>query len=70
MRNLLIFREESLHFPRAYFERRVLRLFAPDLNAVQIADLTRLSRVSINRHLTTLRQRMARLCAQAAARRI
>jgi len=32
---------------------------------VQIADLTRLSRVSINRHLTTLRQRMARLCAQA-----
>jgi len=50
--------------------RRVLRLFAPDLNAVQIADLTRLSRVSINRHLTTLRQRMARLCAQAAARRI
>ena len=46
--------------------RRILRLFAPDLKAVQIAALTRLSRVSINRHLTALRQRMARLCEQAA----
>ena len=46
--------------------RRILRLFALDLNAVQIAAITRLSRVSINRHLTALRQRMARLCEQAA----
>ncbi|MDD9812020.1 MAG: hypothetical protein OXU71_09960 [Gammaproteobacteria bacterium] len=46
--------------------RRILRLFALDLNAVQIAALTRLSRVSINRHLTALRRRMARLCEQAA----
>ena len=46
--------------------RRILRLFALDLNAVQIAVLTRLSRVSINRHLTALRRRMARLCEQAA----
>jgi len=46
--------------------RRILRLFALDLNAVQIAAITRLSRVSINRHLTALRRRMARLCEQAA----
>jgi len=45
--------------------RRILRLFAPDLKAAQIAALTRLSRVSINRHLTALRQRMARLGEQA-----
>ena len=46
--------------------RRILRLFALDLNAVQIAAITRLSRVSINRHLTALRRRMAWLCEQAA----
>jgi len=46
--------------------RRILRLFALDLNAVQIADLTRLSRVSINRYLAALRVRMAWLCKQAA----
>ena len=46
--------------------RLILRLIALDLNAVQIAALTRLSRVSINRHLTALRQRMAWLCEQAA----
>jgi len=32
---------------------------------VQIADLTRLSRVSINRYLTALRERMAQLCERA-----
>jgi len=41
-------------------------LFALDLNAIQIANLTRLSRVSINRYLTALRERMAQLCEQAA----
>jgi len=46
--------------------RRILRLFALDLKAVQIAAITRLSRVSINRHLTALRRRMARLCEQFA----
>jgi len=46
--------------------RHILRLFALDWNAVQIADLTRLSRVSINRYLTALRERMAWLCEQAA----
>jgi len=46
--------------------RRIVRLFALDLNAVQIADLTRISRNSINRYLHLLRERMARLCEQAA----
>ncbi|MDD9875582.1 MAG: transposase [Gammaproteobacteria bacterium] len=46
--------------------RPILRLFALDLNAVQIAALTDLSRVSINRHLAALRRRMAACCEQAA----
>jgi len=46
--------------------RRILRLFSLDLNAIQIADLTRTSRNSINRYLTALRERMAWLCEQAA----
>ena len=45
--------------------RRILRLFALDLNAVQIAALTGISRVSINRHLAALRRRMAWHCDQA-----
>jgi len=46
--------------------RRILRLFSLDLNAIQIADLTRISRNSINRYLHLLRERMAWLCEQAA----
>jgi len=46
--------------------RQILRLFAPDWNAMQIADLTRISRNSINRYLHLLRERMAWLCEQAA----
>ena len=44
--------------------RHIVRLFALDLNAVQIAALTRISRVSINRHLAALRRRMAWHCDQ------
>ena len=44
--------------------RHLVRLFALDLNAVQIAALTRISRVSINRHLAALRRRMAWHCDQ------
>ncbi|MDD9820330.1 MAG: IS1595 family transposase [Nitrospira sp.] len=44
--------------------RYIVRLFALDLNAVQIAALTGLSRVSINRHLAALRRRMAWHCDQ------
>ena len=39
--------------------RYIVRLFALDLNAVQIAALTGLSRVSINRHLAALRRCVA-----------
>jgi len=46
-----------------------VHLFSLDLKAVQIADLTRLSRVSINRYLTALRERMAWLCEQAGPMR-
>jgi len=49
--------------PEAKF-RHLVRLFALDLNAVQIAALTRISRVSINRHLAALRRRMAWHCDQ------
>jgi len=44
--------------------RHLVRLFVLDLNAVQIAALTRISRVSINRHLAALRRRMAWHCDQ------
>jgi len=61
---------KSRHIIRARISerkfRRILRLFALDLHAGQIAKLTRLSRVSINRYLTALRVRMAWLCEQAA----
>jgi len=45
--------------------RQIVRLFSLDLNAVQIAALTGLSRVSINRHLAALRRRIAWHCDQA-----
>jgi len=44
--------------------RHLVRLFALDLNAVQIAALTRISRVSINHHLAALRRHMAWHCDQ------
>ena len=44
--------------------RHIVRLFALDLNAVQIAALTRISRVSINRHLAAMRRHMAWHCDQ------
>ncbi len=46
--------------------RRIVRLFSLDLNAVQIAALSGMSRVTINRYLRALRERMA-LCCEAAA---
>lgn len=41
---------------------RILHLFALDLNAVQIAALTDISRNSVNRYLHLLRERMAQHC--------
>ena len=39
--------------------RRVVRLFSLALNAVQIAELSGLSRATINRYLRALHERMA-----------
>lgn len=53
-------------FPILESQRRnfAVRLFALDLNAVQIAALPGLSRVSINCHLAALRRCMAWHCDQ------
>jgi len=61
---------KNRHIFRAHISerkfRQIVRLFVLDLNAVQIADLTRRSRVSINRYLSVACARMAWLCEQAA----
>ena len=46
---------------RAKF-RQILRLFAVDLTAVQIAELVHLNRNTINRYLTLIRQAIASYC--------
>ena len=46
---------------RAKF-RQILRLFAVDLTAVQIAELVHLNRNTVNRYLTLIRQRIASYC--------
>lgn len=42
--------------------RQILRFFASDLTAVQIAHLTKLNRNTINRYLTFIRQFIADVC--------
>ena len=44
--------------------RQILRSFALDLTATQIASLTRLNRNTVNRYLTFIRQAIARFCEQ------
>ena len=46
--------------------RQLVRLFALDLEATKIAQLTRLSRRTVNRYVLRLRQRMAAACEAAA----
>jgi len=46
---------------RAKF-RQILRLFAVDLTAVQIAELVHLNRNTVNRYLTLIRQQVASYC--------
>ena len=46
---------------RAKF-RQILRLFAVDLTAVQIAELVHLNRNTVNRYLTLIRQAIASYC--------
>ncbi len=42
--------------------RQIVRLFAIDLDATQIAAITRLNRNTINRYLAAVRERVARYC--------
>ena len=44
--------------------REIIRCFSIDLNAVQIAELTGLSRQSINKYLTAIRCRIVDICQQ------
>jgi hypothetical protein len=46
---------------RAKF-RQILRSFALDLTAIQIAALTNLNRNTVNRYLTLIRQSVADFC--------
>lgn len=48
---------------RAKF-RQLLRLFALDLTATQIAELSRLNRNAVNRYLRLIRQSVAQYCAR------
>ena len=41
---------------------QIVRLFAVDLDATQIAEITRLNRNPINRYLGAIRERVARYC--------
>lgn len=47
--------------------RRLMRLFAVDLQATQIAELTGLNRNTVNRYLHGLRERIAAFCDAKAA---
>ena len=42
--------------------RQIVKLFAVDLDASQIAEVTSLNRNTINRYLTAFRERIARYC--------
>ena len=51
--------------------RQIVRLFAVDLNAVQIAELAGINRNTANRYLAAFRERIARCCeAEAPAGRL
>ena len=44
--------------------REIIRYFAVDLNAIQISELTGLSRQSVNKYLTAIRRRITEYCQQ------
>lgn len=46
--------------------RELVRLFALDLEATKVAALTGLNRNTVNRYFRAIRQRIARVCEQAA----
>jgi transposase-like protein len=47
--------------------REIIKYFSVDLNAVQIAELTGLSRQSINQYLTAIRWRIVGICQRESA---
>lgn len=53
------------HISEAKF-RQIIRLFAQDLPASKIAQLSRVSRVSINKLMLKIRLRLAHLCEQSS----
>lgn len=53
------------HISEAKF-RQIIRLFVQDLPASKIADLSGISRVSINKLLLKIRCRLAQICEQAS----
>ena len=46
--------------------REIIRLFALDLNASQIANITGLNRNTVNRYLTAARRKIAEYCTQSS----
>ena len=46
--------------------RKIVRLFAEDLNATQIANLTKLNRNTINRYLMLFRERILKICDEVS----
>jgi transposase-like protein len=46
--------------------RQIIRLFALDLEATKIAQLTGVSRVAVNRYLRAIRERIAESCERAS----
>ena len=42
--------------------RQIVKLFAVDLNALQIAEIAGVNRNTVNRYLAALSERIARLC--------
>lgn len=58
MKNRYIFRSK---ISEAKF-RQIVKLFALDLNANQISELSGISRITINRYLMAIRERIAEFC--------
>ncbi|WNY23107.1 IS1595 family transposase ISDbac1 [Methanimicrococcus hongohii] len=62
MKNKYIFRSK---ISEAKF-RQIVKLFAFDLDATQISKITGISRITINRYLMAIRERIAEFCEQEA----
>jgi transposase len=47
--------------------KEIVRYFAVDLNAIQISELTRLNRNTVNRYLNEIRQKIDKYCVSVSA---